>query len=312
MTTGTWTDVNALDFTAPIESGAPGALDGNAAANRTSISSTITGLSVANGATFWIRWNDLDATGADDGLAIDDFCITANGPPQTPAAITNGPPPSPVIVGTPYSFTFTATGNPSPTFSLTGTIPDGLTLSSNGLLSGTATSGGTGNYPGIMVIATNGVAPAATQTFSLTTATVVQNYLAGFGLTGNNAVLSFDYDGDGLTNLLEYALGLNPTLAGLDGLPVVTIKDYGGTAYLSMIFNRSSLASDVTYVVQGSSDLANWDDLGISTAGGATAGSGFIGETGSAPNFAVEVRDTVPYDPSMMTRRFIRLKVTSP
>ncbi|MBU3713878.1 MAG: T9SS type A sorting domain-containing protein [Ferruginibacter sp.] len=76
LSTGTWTDFNALDFTAPITSGSTGALDGNSSANRTAISSIITGLSIANGSTFWIRWNDLDATGADDGLAVDDFSLT--------------------------------------------------------------------------------------------------------------------------------------------------------------------------------------------------------------------------------------------
>jgi uncharacterized repeat protein (TIGR01451 family) len=79
LTTGTWTDVNALDFTNPIKTaGTAGALDGNAAANRTAISSTISSLSIANGATLWIRWNDLNASGADDGLAVDDFSITPN------------------------------------------------------------------------------------------------------------------------------------------------------------------------------------------------------------------------------------------
>jgi hypothetical protein len=43
-------------------------LDGNAAANRTAISFTITGLSIPNGATFYIRWLSFDAAGADDGL----------------------------------------------------------------------------------------------------------------------------------------------------------------------------------------------------------------------------------------------------
>ncbi len=79
LTTGTWTDVNALDFTNPVKTAASaGALDGNLAANRTAVSSTISGLGIANGATFWIRWNDLNASGADDGLAVDDFSITPN------------------------------------------------------------------------------------------------------------------------------------------------------------------------------------------------------------------------------------------
>jgi endonuclease/exonuclease/phosphatase family metal-dependent hydrolase len=76
VTTGTWTDVDALDFNAPTTGPTIGALDGNAAANRTAVSGQITGLSIPNGATFWIRWRDFNASGADDGLAVDDFSLT--------------------------------------------------------------------------------------------------------------------------------------------------------------------------------------------------------------------------------------------
>src|SRR5258705_12459436 len=48
LTTGAWTDVNTLDFTGPVIAGTVGALDGNAAANRTALSFTITGLSIPN------------------------------------------------------------------------------------------------------------------------------------------------------------------------------------------------------------------------------------------------------------------------
>ena len=44
------------------------------------VSFSITGLSIPNGASFWIRWTSSDiAPGADDGLAVDDFSITPNG-----------------------------------------------------------------------------------------------------------------------------------------------------------------------------------------------------------------------------------------
>lgn len=75
LVTGTWTNVSALNFVSP-DTATAGAKNGNAAANRTALSSTISSLSVANGATFWIRWNDTDASGADDGLAVDDFSLT--------------------------------------------------------------------------------------------------------------------------------------------------------------------------------------------------------------------------------------------
>ena len=76
LTTGTWADVNTLDFPGPISVGTVGLLNGNAAANRAAISGTISGLTIPNGATVFIRWTDFDASGADDGLAVDDFSIT--------------------------------------------------------------------------------------------------------------------------------------------------------------------------------------------------------------------------------------------
>jgi hypothetical protein len=77
LTTGVWIDVDPLDFTAPVTAGTVGALDGNLAANKTAKSSFLAGLSIPPGGTFFIRWNDLEAAGADDGLGIDDFTITA-------------------------------------------------------------------------------------------------------------------------------------------------------------------------------------------------------------------------------------------
>ena len=77
LTTGTWIDNDSLDFLGPVTTGTVGASDGNAAANRTAVSSTISGFSVPNGAVFWIRWTDFNASGADDGLAVDDFSLTA-------------------------------------------------------------------------------------------------------------------------------------------------------------------------------------------------------------------------------------------
>jgi len=77
LTTGTWTDTDALDFSSPVTAGTIGALNGNAAANRTSVAFTITGLNIATGATFWIGWVDANLDpGSDDGLAVDDFSLT--------------------------------------------------------------------------------------------------------------------------------------------------------------------------------------------------------------------------------------------
>ena len=77
LATGTWINADQLDFTGPITTGTLGALDGTLAANTTAINFTITGLNIGNGATFYLRWSDFNATGSDDGLGIDDFSIEA-------------------------------------------------------------------------------------------------------------------------------------------------------------------------------------------------------------------------------------------
>jgi uncharacterized protein len=77
LTTGTWIDYNSLDFNSPNINTTAGALNGNSSGNQTPVSFSITGLSIPNGSSFWIRWNEFDiAPGADDGLAVDSFSIT--------------------------------------------------------------------------------------------------------------------------------------------------------------------------------------------------------------------------------------------
>lgn len=93
LSNGTWIDVDALDFNALNGAGTAGALDGNGAANRKTITYTISGLSIPAGSNFLIRWNDLDASGADDGLAVDDLSITlgCTAPTNQPTSLTLTP-----------------------------------------------------------------------------------------------------------------------------------------------------------------------------------------------------------------------------
>lgn len=77
LDTGSWITVDDLAFLAPSTATTEGLLNGNLDANRTALSATIGSLGIAAGATFAIRWVDLDATGADDGLAIDDVSVLA-------------------------------------------------------------------------------------------------------------------------------------------------------------------------------------------------------------------------------------------
>jgi hypothetical protein len=80
----------------------------------------------------------------------------------TPAApvFTAAAPPSAAKTGVAYTYTFAATGQPAPTFSIaTGTLPTGLALNATtGVLSGTPTAGGVFTF---RVKAANGVSPDA-------------------------------------------------------------------------------------------------------------------------------------------------------
>jgi hypothetical protein len=70
---------SALDFVAPIASSTATAtaLDGNAAANRTYLSSTLVLSTPWEANTgFWLRWTDINDPYSDNGLGIDDLVIS--------------------------------------------------------------------------------------------------------------------------------------------------------------------------------------------------------------------------------------------
>lgn len=83
LNSGTWTNVDGLDFIGPLSTGALNEKNGNDPANYIEYSFTINGLSIPSGATFHIRWVDFDAAGADDGLSIDNFSMMPGCTPPT-------------------------------------------------------------------------------------------------------------------------------------------------------------------------------------------------------------------------------------
>ena len=113
--------------------------------------------------------------------------------------INDAPPPA--TVDTSYWFAFDTTGsNPSPTFTLaSGTLPAGLSLYGNGVITGFPTAVTAGSA--VTVRATNGTDPAAEQTFTLpvdgrpqgiagtppTGVAVGADYTFGYTLTGTPA-----------------------------------------------------------------------------------------------------------------------------
>jgi len=169
--------------------------------------------------------------------ATQSFSMTIAATPPPAPTITNGPPPN-GTVGATYSFTYTATD--SPTFSATGTLPTGLTLSPAGVISGTPTVAGT--FAGITVTATNGTAPDATQNFAITIAPAAPTITNGPPPNGTVGVAySFSYTSTNsptfsATGTLPTGLSINsagmisgtPTAAGT--FSGITVTATNGTA----------------------------------------------------------------------------------
>jgi hypothetical protein len=85
-----------------------------------------------------------------------------------------------------------------------------------------------------------------------------------------------DFDADGIGNLLEYALNLEPgyndpsvmtPVTGLSGLPLIRVEDISGTDYLTMEFVRRTAASGsgLGYFPQFADDAENWQVTGTET-----------------------------------------------
>ncbi|MEA3031648.1 MAG: uncharacterized protein QOG13_2973 [Sphingomonadales bacterium] len=218
----TWTDVNALDFLGPIATATAAALDGNAAANRVNIASTITGLNVANGATFWIRWVDVNDAGNDHGLAIDDFSLTPTAtapPPETQTVVFN---PLSVTLAegnagaTLYSFTVTRTGGTTGILDFSGTIAPGTTDGADftGGTAPTTFSGAiaAGQTSATVTVSVNGdVTIESNESFQLTL-TSVSNQSAipssiGAGATATGNITNDDVAGTLAINDVTHAEG---------------------------------------------------------------------------------------------------------
>ena len=87
LTTGTWTDVARARLHDP---GHGHDRRQGRQRGRRATAVTVGGpgpRASADGATFWIRWTDVNASGADDGLGIDDFSLTPNPAPALPDAL---------------------------------------------------------------------------------------------------------------------------------------------------------------------------------------------------------------------------------
>jgi hypothetical protein len=140
---------------------ASGALPGGVTFTPGVTTGTLAGTPAAGtGGTYPITITATNGTPPD---ATQSFTLLVNQPPAITSANNAA-----FTVGAAGTFTVTATGFPAPTYSVTGALPAGVALNpTTGVLSGTPAAGTGGSYS-VTINATNGVAPAASQAFTLT------------------------------------------------------------------------------------------------------------------------------------------------
>jgi len=108
-----------------------------------------------------------------------------------------------------------------------------------------------------------------------------------------------DADGDGLSTVLEYALGLNPRVQDHALGLQASFVNAAGSSYLALDFRRQRDSIDLSYQVEVAADLLSWSPTNL--PGGATTNNGDGTDK-------VIMRDFVTR--SSNARRFIRLVVT--
>jgi hypothetical protein len=157
----------------------------------------------------------------------------------------------------PFQYQVTASDNPT-TFTANG-LPLGLSCSSTGLISGIPAV--LGSYSPT-VSASNSLGSGAIITLDLQISPPTYlEWLAIYNLSGVN--VDEDSDGDGIKNLMEYFMGLDPKVQNSGSF--VSVQGDGNSNFLSLTYRKSKEITGVVGVVEWSTDLAsgNWSSDGV-------------------------------------------------
>ncbi|MES2924052.1 MAG: choice-of-anchor Q domain-containing protein [Verrucomicrobiota bacterium] len=109
--------------------------------------------------------------------------------------------------------------------------------------------------------------------------------IAKFGANAANPLIagpSASPTGDGMSNLLKYAFGLDPLIASAGSAPVMGLS----SGSLTLTYTKFLSASDLLYTVEWSPDLVNWSSAGVTeqtVVGGASGTQRILATAPGAP-----------------------------
>ncbi len=141
----------------------------------------------------------------------------------------------------------------------------------------------------------------ATVSVTVTAPPLYSGWVSANSLGGLNALETASPKGDGITNLMKYALGLNPnefcfalTDGTNPGLPLLGTEADG----ISLLYQKDLSKLDLIYAIETSPDMLTWTETGATES--IESKSGYIRT----------IKATIPkgVDP----KKFARLKVTRP
>ena len=145
----------------------------------------------------------------------------------------------------------------------------------------------------VTVTASDAAGNAASKTFTVTVTRSFAWFQGAYGLSGANPVAD---TGHGMPYLMAYAFGMNPNAPDRSRLPSAICQN----GFLQISYPRYTDASDLTYVVEVSGNLHQWN-----------SGPGYTQQVSVTPIDAsrqqVLERDLIPTTNAI--QRFIRVRI---
>jgi autotransporter-associated beta strand protein len=194
-----------------------------------------------------------------------------------------------------------------------GSLPPGLVLGPDGELAGTPSAAGRFNFTALVADGSGSTVQRGLAINVSAAPGSFEEWSGGVPWPDQaSAAKSADPDGDGLSNLLEFAFATDPLAAGAPW-PVVDVVDTGaGQTALRLRFRRSATATGLRFTVEATSGLAAfvWEAVAEAEPGGPMTGLSprILVEEQPLPDGASEVAVTETRMPGEGAR-FMRLQV---